>query len=74
MTGPAHAFHWSPEDPLCPLCGRDLGLPPSPTQPCETLAALTRHFGADCPATERIVPTAPPTAPRGRLHPPRTGG
>jgi len=51
-------FHWSPDDPLCPLCGQDLGLAPRPKLPCETLEALALHFQGDCPVTERMAPKA----------------
>jgi hypothetical protein len=54
-------FHWSPEDPLCPLCGRGLGLAPLPQKPCDTLGELTRHFEMDCPATDRLMSASAPS-------------
>lgn len=43
-----------PDNPLCPLCGVDLGIPPRPQMPCMTLDRLARHFSDDCPATLRL--------------------
>ena len=45
----------SPDDPLCPLCGADLGLPAVPILACTTLSRLARHFADDCVKTRQSV-------------------
>lgn len=44
-------IHESMEQPVCPLCGADLGIPAVPILPCTTLTRLARHFADDCPKT-----------------------
>ena len=46
-------IHESMLDPICPLCGADLGLPPVPILPCTTLTRLARHFVEECVKTRQ---------------------
>ena len=41
----------SADEPLCPLCGEDLGFPAVPELPCTTLSRLGRHFADGCSKT-----------------------
>ena len=48
------------DQPLCPLCGVDLGMAAVPQLPCTVLTRLGRHFAADCARTRTYLSDAAP--------------
>lgn len=53
-AAPAKVYS-SLDQPLCPLCGVDLGMEAVPQLPCTVLTRLGRHFAADCARTRTYL-------------------